>query len=103
MFGPAREHVKTLYFQWALINLSRMILYASIPALAVSGIMVGIVGPSTFPGVTLGVDDVILVTGVAFGVTILPFMLLVSYLLRILTVAKRTLAIEPLILRDSQR
>ncbi|WP_336002869.1 hypothetical protein [Halorientalis halophila] len=103
MFAPAREHIKTLYFQWALINLSQMILYAAVPALIISGIMVGVVDVATFPGRTLGVDDITLVVGGAFAVTLLPFMLFVSYVLRILTVAKRTLAIEPLILRESQR
>ena len=103
MYGPAREHIKTLYFQWALIDLSQMILYAAVPAVTVAGIMVGIVDAGTFPGRVFGIDTIILVVGGAFAVTLIPFMLLVSYLLRILTVAKRTLAIEPLILRDSQR
>ncbi|QFU84343.1 hypothetical protein [Natronorubrum aibiense] len=103
MFGPAREHIKTLYFQWALIDLSQMILYAAVPALAVAGIMVAIVDAGTFPGSTLGLDHIILVVGGAFAVTLVPFMLFVSYVLRILTVAKRTLAIEPLLLRGSQR
>ena len=103
LFGPAREHIKTLYFQWALINLSQMILYAAVPAVAVAGIMVAIVDTGTFPGSTLGFEHIILVVGGAFAVTLVPFMLFVSYVLRILTIAKRTLAIEPLILRDSQR
>ncbi|AQL44144.1 hypothetical protein BV210_16140 [Halorientalis sp. IM1011] len=103
LFGPAREHVKTLYFQWALIDLSQMILYAAVPALAVAGIMVGVVDARTFPGSTLGLDHMILVVGGAFAVTLVPFMLFVSYVLRVVTIAKRTLAIEPLILRDSQR
>jgi hypothetical protein len=102
-FGPAREHIKTLYFQWALIDMSRMILYAAVPAVAVAGIMVAIVGVGTFPGSTLGFDHIILVVGGAFAVTLIPFMLFVSYVLRILTIAKRTLAIEPLLLRGSQR
>ncbi|MFC6718949.1 hypothetical protein ACFQGT_14255 [Natrialbaceae archaeon GCM10025810] len=103
LFGPAREHIKTLYFQWALIDLSQMILYAAVPALAVAGIMVGIVDAGTFPGSTLGLDHIILVVGGAFAVTLVPFMLFVSYVLRVVTIAKRTLAIEPLILRESQR
>jgi hypothetical protein len=103
VFGPAREHVKTLYFQWALIELSQLILYAAVPALAVAGIMIGIVDAGTVPGATFGIDHIALVVGGAFALTLLPFMLLVSYVLRILTVAKRTLAIEPLILRDSGR
>ena len=103
LFGPVREHVKTLYFQWALIDLSRQILYASIPAVIVAAVMIAVVDTGTVPGSTLGIDHVVLVVGAAFAVTLLPFLLLVSYLLRILTVAKRTLAIGPLILRDSQR
>ncbi|MFC7216282.1 hypothetical protein ACFQO4_19675 [Saliphagus sp. GCM10025334] len=103
LFGPAREHIKTLYFQWALINLSQLILYAAVPALAIAGIMIAIVDAGTFPGNTLGFDHIVLVVGGAFAVTLVPFMLFVSYVLRIVTIAKRTLAIEPLILRDSQR
>ncbi|MFC6725750.1 hypothetical protein ACFQE1_15525, partial [Halobium palmae] len=55
MFGPVREHIKTLYFQWALVDLSRYILYAAIPALAVAGSMQAIVGAETFDGVAFGV------------------------------------------------
>jgi len=102
LFGPAREHVKTLYFQWALIDLSRLILYAAVPALVAAGAMVAVVDGGTFPGSTLGVDHVTVVVGGAFAVALLPFSLFVSYLLRVLTLAKRTLAIGPLVLRDSE-
>ena len=102
LFGPAREHVKTLYFQWALIDLSRLILYAAVPALVVAGLMLTAVDAGTFPGRTLGVDHVTLAVGGAFAVALLPFSLFVSYLLRVLTLAKRTLAIGPLVLRDSE-
>lgn len=100
MFGPAREHVKTLYFQWELIDLSQMILYAALPAILVASLMIAVVSPATFPGTLFGVEHITLVVGAAFTVTLLPFLLFVSYILRILTVAKRTLAVEPLILRE---
>ena len=103
MFGPAREHIKTLYFEWALVTLSQMILYAAVPALVVAAVMLTVVDAGTLPGATLGVTNLTLVIGAAFTVTLIPFLLLVSYILRVVTVAKRTLAIEPLILRDSQR
>ncbi len=103
MFGPAREHVKTLYFEWALVTLSQLILYAAIPALVVAGVMLTVVEGRTVPGATLGVPNMAVVIGAAFTVTLIPFLLFTSYVLRIVTVAKRTLAIEPLILRDSQR
>ena len=103
MFGPAREHIKTLYFQWALTSLSQLIVYAAIPALLVSGAMLALVDATTFTGTTFGVSDVLWVTSGAFTVTLIPFFLFVSYVMRVATVAKRTLAIGPLILRDSQR
>lgn len=103
MFGPAREHVKTLYFEWALVTLSQLILYAAIPALTVAGIMLAVVDAGTLLGSTLGIENMTWLIGAAFTVTLLPFFLLASYISRIVTVAKRTLAIEPLILRDSQR
>ena len=103
MFGPAREHIKTRYFEWALTSLSQIIVYAAIPALAVAGIMILSARPPTVPGSTLGFENIAILVSAAFTVTLLPFLLLVSYISRIVTLAKRTLAIEPLILRESQR
>ncbi|MFB6105340.1 MAG: hypothetical protein ABEJ70_00055 [Halobacteriaceae archaeon] len=103
-FGPAREHVKTLYFQWELIDLSRAMLYAALPALVVAGGMVLFVDdPATVTGQTLGVDDLVWVVAAATTVALVPFTLLFSYVLRIATVAKRTLAIGPFVLRDVDR
>ncbi|WP_276255280.1 hypothetical protein [Halomontanus rarus] len=103
MFGPAREHIKTLYFQWELINLSRLILYVAIPALLIAGMMISFVDASTITGATLGAANVLWIVGIAFTITVVPFLMLTSYVMRIATIAKRTLAIGPLILRDSQR
>jgi ABC-type antimicrobial peptide transport system permease subunit len=103
MFGPAREHIKTLYFEWALINLSQLILYVSVPALLVAGSAMVFIGGSSFPNSTFGISHTILVLGAAFTITLFPFFLLVSYVLRVATIAKRTLAIGPLILRGSER
>ncbi|WP_277540161.1 hypothetical protein [Haloarcula laminariae] len=103
MFGPARQHIKTLYFQWELITFSQLTLYLAVPALVVAGVMMATVDATTVTGYTLGVDNLTWVVGAAFAFTLAPFLLFVAYLLRILTVAKRTLAIGPLILRESQR
>jgi len=100
MFGSAREHVKTLYFQWELIALSQLILYAAVPAVVMASVMVAVVSPETVSGTLFGIERILLLVGAAFAVTLLPFLLFVAYILRILTVAKHTLAIEPLILRD---
>ena len=103
-FGPAREHVKTLYFRWELVDLSRVMLYAAVPALLVS---VGMVlygnDPTVVRGATLGVDNLVWLTSGAVAVAVLPFALLLAYVLRIATIAKRTLAIGPFVLRDTDR
>lgn len=103
LFGPAREHFKTLYFQWALIDLSRTMLYASLPALvtAIAGIIY--LEPTLFPGTVLGVKTLIVVVSAAVAVSLLPFAVLLAYILRIVTVTKRTLSIGPFILRETDR
>jgi hypothetical protein len=103
-FGPAREHVKTLYFQWELVNLSRGILLSAVPALVVSiGGVLYLDNPATVTGTFLGVDALVWVVVGAATVSLVPFMLLFAYVLRIATVAKRTLSIGPFILRPTDR
>ncbi|APW96607.1 hypothetical protein CHINAEXTREME_01950 [Halobiforma lacisalsi AJ5] len=103
LFGPAREHFKTLYFQWELINLSRALLYISVPALTVVAIMLMYVDGQALPGTFLGIDNLVWVTSVGFVIGISPFVVFITYILRIATVAKRTLAMGPFILRESER
>ena len=103
LFGPAREHFKTLYFQWELSNLSRALLYVSIPALAVTIASLLFLDPRDFAGLTLGVADSLLVIAGATTLSLTPFTLLLSYILRIVTITKRTLSIGPFILRETDR
>ncbi|MEF8774349.1 MAG: hypothetical protein V5A37_06495 [Halobacteriales archaeon] len=103
LFGPAREHVKTLYFQWELSNLSRVLLLSAIPALTVAITALVFFDPATTTGATLGLDHALLVLATAVTLTLVPFALMLAYILRIVTVTKRTLAIGPLILRETER
>lgn len=103
LFGPAREHFKTLYFQWELINLSRIMLYASIPALITSIAGIIYLEPTMFPGTIVGVPILVIIVSAAIAVSLLPFAFLLSYILRIATVTKRTLSIGPFILRETDR
>jgi len=100
LFGPAREHFKTLYFQWELINLSRALLYVSIPALTVMAVFIMYVDAGTFVGTTLGVSHLVWVVSAGVVVGISPFVIFITFIVRIATVAKRTLAMGPFILRE---
>lgn len=100
LYGPAREHVKTLYFQWALIDLSRTVLYASVPALIVAtGVILFLDDPATVTGTTAGIDNLLWVVSAASTVALTPFAVLLAAVLRIASVAQRTLAIGPFALR----
>ena len=103
LFGPAREHFKTLYFQWELIELSRAMLYVSIPALVVMGGLIMYVDAAAVPGATFGVDHLVWLTSAGFAVGIAPFVVFIVYILRILSVARRTLAMGPFVLRETDR
>lgn len=100
LFGPAREHIKTLYFQWELIQLSRGVLVLAVPALAVTVGGLLTLGDAALTGRLLGVGALVWVVGASVAVALSPFALLLSHVLRIVTVAKRTLAIGPFVLES---
>lgn len=104
LFAPAREHIKTLYFEWELINLSRRILVFAGPALLVSvAALLLLDSPAPPSGLTLGVDNAVWFVGAAVTIAVSPFILLASYIIRVVTVAKLTLAAGPFILRRTNR
>lgn len=100
--GPAREHFKTHYFQWELINLSYAILNTAIPALVVAFTMILFFDAGIVSGTIWGVESVLLVVSVAVALALAPFLVLLAYILRIASVAKRTLAVGPFILRETE-
>lgn len=103
LFGPAREHIKTLYFQWSLADLSRWMLCLAMPALAVTISSLLFLEPGAIGGMTLGVPNALLVVSAAVTLSLVPFTLLLVTVLRIVTVTKRTLAIGPFLLRETNQ
>lgn len=102
-FGPAREHFKTLYVQWEIINISRGVLYGAMPALAIAGYMMLEFDASLLPGTVFGISTAYLVVSFLYVGTFVPFAVLLAYVLRVLTVLKRTLSIGPFILRETEQ
>ncbi|GAB7018502.1 hypothetical protein [Halostagnicola bangensis] len=103
LFGLAREHFKTLYFQWELINLSRAMMYVAVPALVVTASMILFFDANAASGTVLGIDALVWIVAATTTIAVTPFLILISFFVRIATVAKRTLAIGPFILRESGR
>lgn len=102
LFGPAREHVKTLYFQWELSALSRTLLLAAVPALTVAIGALLFLSPGDLPAVP-PVPVVLLTVAATTTVALVPFAVLLAYVLRIVTVTERTLSIGPFVLRSRDR
>lgn len=101
LLGPTREHFKTYYFQWELINLSYAIFTTAIPALIAAFTMVLFFDPAFISGTVLGMNSVLLIVCAAVTIGTVPFIVLFAYILRIATVAKRTLAVGPFTLREA--
>jgi hypothetical protein len=103
LFGPAREHFKTLYFQSELIDLSRTVLYTAIPSLVVAMAVVLFLDVQKYPGTVLGVDLGVVLVAAGAAIVLVPFAVLLAYVLRIATITGRTLSIGPFILRKTDR
>jgi hypothetical protein len=103
MFGPAREHFKTLYFQAELIDLSRTVSYTAVPSLVVSVVILLFVDLESYTGAIGGVDTGVLLVAIGVAIAVAPFAVLLAYVLRIATVTGRTLSIGPFILRETDR
>jgi len=78
-------------------------LYAAFPALIVAiGGTLYLEDPGTVTGSTGGVGNLVWTVAAASAVAVSQFAILASCVLRIATVAKRTLAIGPFIIRDDE-
>ena len=98
MYGTARAYLNGLYIQWSLIKLSRAIIYTAVAALLVSAAVALFVDANTLTGSLFGIDTMIWLVSGAFTVAVLPFFVFAAYILRLGTLTKQTLAVEPLLL-----
>ena len=99
-YGPARGFFKSIYFQWELIEVSRSMIYATLPGLAVSGYMILLFDPTQLAATLFTIPLTYLVVCSAYVVALVPFFLLLAYILRVLTILKRTLAPGEFVLRS---
>lgn len=102
LYGPAREHFKTIYFRSDLLDLTHTMIYTAIPSLIISLATVLFLNTEPFQTSFLGVDLMLIMVSASATLTLVPFLVLISYILRIGTVAQRTLAIGPFIIQESE-
>ena len=58
--------------------------------------------PAPYEGTVFGVETLVVVVAAATALSLVPFLLLLAYILRIATVTKHTLSIGPFILRETE-
>ncbi|PSP71947.1 hypothetical protein BRC86_14075, partial [Halobacteriales archaeon QS_3_64_16] len=89
--------------QWQLVDLSRGMLYLSVPALAITSALAMFLAPTSFPGTFLGIGNLVWISSAGMAAGAMPFLFLTSFILRMVTITKRTLAVGPFILRSADR
>lgn len=97
----ARQFFKTLYAERKLAMVSRTLLYAGLPALLVGGVVILSSGELAGSATT----RLVRVVFVSATVTIvfIPFFVLFAYMLRIATLANRTVDFGPFVANKPQR
>ncbi|MFW5735909.1 MAG: hypothetical protein ACOCXB_00990 [Halanaerobium sp.] len=101
LFGPTREYFKTLFFQSDIIDLSRRILLAAIPALLVSCYMIIFFNSKVYSLIIFNIETLVFIIALTTTISLIPFLILISYVVRIATITKHTLSIGPFILRET--
>ena len=81
-----------------MIKLSRAIIYTAVAALLVSAAVVLFVDANTLTGSLFGIDTMVWLVSGALTVAVLPFFVFAAYILRLGTLTKQTLTVEPLLL-----
>jgi hypothetical protein len=92
VFASGREYFMTLYFKRELRNLSSSLLVLSLPVIVFTSFVLLAIDANLFPSVTIpGVPARLLYVDIGFVVALSPYVLLSSYMLRIVTVSKHAL------------
>lgn len=91
----AREYFRTRYLQTQFIQFSRMMLLTGLPAVLVAHYSIGIIGSGVLTGTTPGIRDLLWFESGTFTLTMVPLLVIVSYVARIITLAETSVFIGP--------
>ena len=92
VFASGREYFTTLYFKRELRNLSSNLLVLSLPVIVFTSYVLLAIDANLFPQTSLpGIEPRLLYVNLAFVIALSPYVLLSSYMLRIVAVSKHSL------------
>jgi len=91
LFSVGKEYFKTLYYTQEVSKLSRTLLVVALPAIVFNASTILAIGAGVTPEVwLLGLPPIQSFVFTAFTVSLIPYLVLTSYMLRLATVAKLT-------------
>ena len=103
VFATGREYFKSLYYKREFANLSRNLLYVSLPSIILTSYVLLALDANLFPEVSMfTLTPLMVFVSVAYTVALTPYLTLTSYVLRAMTVTLRTLAAGPFILESGE-
>ena len=92
ILASGREYFTTLYFKRELRNLSSSLLVLALPVIVFTSYVLLAIDTGLFPQTTIpGIRPRLLYVNLAFVIALSPYVLLSSYMIRILTVSKHSL------------
>ncbi len=91
----ARQFLKTVVVERQLAQLSRLLVYTGIPAVAVA--VLGIFTYRDVAGLTVSHGLLVVLAGALIAATLVPLAILGAYVLRVATIARRTAAFGPFV------
>lgn len=103
-FTIGREYFKTLYLKSELAKLSRWLLVVAFPVIVLLSYAMLAIQAGLLPELSVfGIPSVVLFVGFAYALGLVPFTLFSVYVFRTATIAGRTLAAGPFILKPEDK
>lgn len=92
LFAVGREYFKTMYYSREVARLSRTLLVVSLPAIIITASAILGISAGLFPDYwILGLPPLHSFVATTFAIALIPYIVLTSFILRLSTVAKRTI------------
>jgi hypothetical protein len=96
LFTIGKEYFKTLYYSNEVAQLSRTLLVVSLPAILFNAGAILAINAELFPQMGIpGISPLLLFVAITFTISLAPYLILTSYMLRLATVARQTASAGP--------
>lgn len=101
LFATGKEYFKTLYYTQEVSQLSRVLLVVALPAIVITATSILAINAQLLPDVwILGLPPLLSFVATTITISLAPYLVLTSYMLRLSTVARETGTSGPFSLSD---